>query len=169
MDYLLQLGQTGRWSREQLRSLSKFLTLEPGCKPSLSVTALDRIGAWLSGISAFSTLALGTHYLIKLMLTGEPVMWTVGLMLFGLKGQIRGLKRESIAQSIKRTLRPLLTAEQLSFVVTAYGYRSKLLHEGASIPRIHEVNTYLRDILRIVYSKQFGWALRHPVYPAPYR
>lgn len=84
-----------------------------------------------------------------------------------LKGRIRDLKRESVAQSIKRTLSPLLTTEQLSFVVTAYGYRSKLLHEGTSIPRIHEVNTYLRDILRIVYSKQFGWELRHPVYSSP--
>ncbi|MAB98638.1 MAG: hypothetical protein CMK71_11310 [Pseudomonadaceae bacterium] len=84
-----------------------------------------------------------------------------------LKGQIKGLKRESVAQSIKRTLGPLLTTEQLCFVVKAYGYRSKLLHEGVSIPRIHEVNTYLRDILRIVYSKKFGWELRHPVYPSP--
>lgn len=84
-----------------------------------------------------------------------------------LKGQIKGLKRESVAQSIKRTLCPLLATEQLRFVVKAYGYRSKLLHEGVSIPRIHEVNTYLRDTLRIVYSKKFGWELRHPVYPSP--
>lgn len=84
-----------------------------------------------------------------------------------LKMRIRDLKRESVAQSIKRTLSPLLTTEQLSFVVTAYGYRSKLLHEGASIPKIHAVNTYLRDILRIVYSEKFGWELRHPVFPPP--
>lgn len=84
-----------------------------------------------------------------------------------LKGRVRELKRESVAQSIKRTLSPLLTIDQLSFVVTAYGYRSKLLHEGAPIPRIHEVNIYLRDILRIVYSTRFGWELRHPVYPPP--
>lgn len=85
MEYLLQLEQAGRWSREQLRSLSKFLALEPGCAtPSLSVTVLDRIGAWVGGISAFSTLALGAIYLTKLMLTGEPLMWLLGLVLFGL-------------------------------------------------------------------------------------
>lgn len=85
MEYLLQLEQVGRWSREQLRSLSKFLALEPGgATPSLAVTALARLGAWVGGISAFSTLALGAIYLIKLMLTGEPLMWLLGLLLFGL-------------------------------------------------------------------------------------
>jgi hypothetical protein len=85
MEYLLQLEQAGCWSREQLRSLSKFLALELGCAtPSLSVTVLDRLGAWVAGISAFGTLALGATYLVKLMLTGEPLMWLLGLVLFGL-------------------------------------------------------------------------------------
>ncbi|HBO8401376.1 TPA: hypothetical protein NJF89_000557 [Pseudomonas aeruginosa] len=85
MEYLLQLGQTGFWSREQLHSLSKFLILELGsATPSLTVTLLDRLGAWAGGISAFSTLVLGAMYFIKLMLTGEPLMWLLGLLLFGL-------------------------------------------------------------------------------------
>lgn len=84
MEYLLQLEQGGRWSREQLHSLSKFLVLEPGsATPVLAVTFLDRLGAWVGGISAFSTLALGAIYLLKLMLTGEPLIWLLGLLLFG--------------------------------------------------------------------------------------
>ncbi len=81
-----------------------------------------------------------------------------------LSGQVKKLIRESVAQSIKRTLRPMLTNEQLEFVIKAYGYRSKLLHEGAPIPNIHQVNSCLRDLLRLVYSKRFGWELRYPVH-----
>lgn len=85
MEYLLQLDQAGRWSRVQLYSLSKFLALEPGSDtPSLTVTCLDRLGAWAGGISASSTLALGAAYLIQLLLTGEPILWLLGLSLFGM-------------------------------------------------------------------------------------
>lgn len=52
MEYLLQLDRSGRWSRFQLRSLSKFLAIEPGREtPYLSVSVLDRISAWASGSS----------------------------------------------------------------------------------------------------------------------
>ncbi len=85
--------------------------------------------------------------------------------LASLSGQIRELRRESVAQSMKRILVPLLSPEEFEFVRTAYIYRSKLLHEGAAIPSIHQVNSSLRDILRLVYSKRFGWTLKYPIHP----
>lgn len=85
MEYLLELDETGRWSRMQLQSLSKFLALQPGSEtPVLSVTFLDRLSAWASGISAVFTLLLGVGYLTELVVTGAPLMWILGLLLFGL-------------------------------------------------------------------------------------
>lgn len=85
MQYLLQLDETGRWSRMQLQSLAKFLALQPGSEtPVLSVTFLDRLSAWISGISTLLTLALGVGYLTELVLTGALLMWALGLLLFGL-------------------------------------------------------------------------------------
>ncbi|MBD8682340.1 hypothetical protein [Pseudomonas sp. CFBP 13719] len=85
MQYLLQLDETGRWSRMQLQSLEKFLALQPGSEtPVLSVTFLDRLSAWISGLSTLLTLALGVGYLTELVLTGATLMWALGLLLFGL-------------------------------------------------------------------------------------
>lgn len=85
--------------------------------------------------------------------------------LASLSGQIRDLRRESVAQSMKRTLVQLLSHDEFEFVRTAYAYRSKLLHDGTAIPDIHLVNSSLRDMLRLVYSKRFGWALKYPIHP----
>ena len=83
MEYLLQLNQLGRWSREQLRSLSKFLYIEPGSTtPQLSVTTFDRLGAWISGFAAFSVLILSALQLVRLVITGQPSMWLLGLVIF---------------------------------------------------------------------------------------
>ena len=85
MEYLLQLNQVGRWSPGQLRSLSKFLALDAGRDaPTLSVTLLDRLGAWVSGASALCAIALGVSNLIRCMLTGMPLIWLLGISLFGL-------------------------------------------------------------------------------------
>lgn len=85
MEYLLQLDEAGQWSRMQLHSLSKFLAVQPGNEtPVLSVTFLDRLSAWASGISAVFTLLLGVGYLTELVVTGAPLMWILGLLLFGL-------------------------------------------------------------------------------------
>lgn len=82
---LLELDEAGRWSRMQLQSLAKFLALQPDSEtPVLSVTFLDRLSAWISGISTLLTLALGVGYLTELVLTGAPLMWALGLLLFGL-------------------------------------------------------------------------------------
>jgi hypothetical protein len=85
MEYLLQLDEGGRCSRGQLKSLSKFLALQPGSEtPVLSVSFLDRVSAWASGISALLTLALGVGYVTELALTGAPLLWPLGLPLFAL-------------------------------------------------------------------------------------
>lgn len=85
MEYLLQLSKTGRWSREQLRSLSKFLYLEPGATvPELVITGVDRFGAFAGCVAAFGTLFAAALQLVQLILTGNPLMWLLGIGLFGL-------------------------------------------------------------------------------------
>lgn len=84
MDYLLSLGQEGRWNRSQLRSLSKFVFAEPGKSPSLQVSVFDRIGAGISAIAAFSTLTLGAVYAISLSVTAQPLTTLAGMVLFGI-------------------------------------------------------------------------------------
>nr|WP_314570744.1 hypothetical protein [uncultured Pseudomonas sp.] len=85
MEYLLELDETGRWNRMQLRSLSKFLAMQPGSEtPVLSVTSLDKLSAWTGGISTLLTLLLGVGCMTLMASTGVPLMWIFGLLLFGL-------------------------------------------------------------------------------------
>lgn len=85
MEYLLQLNQLGRWSRGQLRSISKFLAVEPGDPaPQLSVTTFERVGACISGFAAGSVLLLSTIQLVRFFITGQPLLWLLGLALFAL-------------------------------------------------------------------------------------
>lgn len=84
MEYLLELDETGRWNRTQLRSLSKFVALQPDSKtPVLSVTSLDKLSAWTSGISTLLILFLGAWCLNILVRTGSPILGISGLLLFG--------------------------------------------------------------------------------------
>lgn len=84
MEYLLELDETGRWNRMQLRSLSKFLAMQPGSEtPVLSVTSLDKLSAWTGGISTLLTLFLGVGFMTLMASTGAPLMWLFGLLLFG--------------------------------------------------------------------------------------
>jgi hypothetical protein len=117
MEYLLQLDEAGHWSRMQLQSLSKFLALQSGSKtPVFSVTFLDRLSAWASGISALFTLALGVGYLTELVLTGAPLMWILGLLLFGISVLLgRYLVTDCIDYIIvKRTQRYLSSQAQMT-------------------------------------------------------
>jgi hypothetical protein len=102
-------------------------------------------------------LAGAAEYLLEILGPDHPVGAS-------LSGQVKQLKRESVARSIKRTLKSVVSNEQLKFVEKAYGYRSKLLHEGSCIPNIHQVSSCLRDVLRLVYSNRFGWELKYPIH-----
>jgi len=85
MEYLLKLDETGRWNRMQLQSLSKFVALQPDSKtPVLSVTSLDKLSAWTSGISTLLILFSGAWFLNILVRTGSPILGISGLLLFGL-------------------------------------------------------------------------------------
>lgn len=85
MEYLLELDETGRWNRMQLQSLSKFVALQPDSKtPVLSVTSLDKLSAWTSGISTLLILFSGAWFLNILVRTGSPILGISGLLLFGL-------------------------------------------------------------------------------------
>ena len=85
MEYLLDLDETGRWNRMQLQSLSKFVALQPDSKtPVLSVTSLDKLSAWTSGISTLLILFSGAWFLNILVRTGSPILGISGLLLFGL-------------------------------------------------------------------------------------
>ena len=85
MEYLLELDETGRWNRMQLRSLSKFLAMQPGSEtPVLSVTSLDKLSAWTGGISTLLILFSGAWFLNILVRTGSPILGISGLLLFGL-------------------------------------------------------------------------------------
>lgn len=84
MEYLLELDETGRWNRMQLQSLSKFVALQPDSKtPVLSVTSLDKLSAWTSGISTLLILFSGAWFLNILVRTGSPILGISGLLLFG--------------------------------------------------------------------------------------
>jgi len=70
-----------------------------------------------------------------------------------LKGQIDGLKRESIRGAIKRLLSESeISEDDKKFVDEAYMARSKIVHEGQRIPELSTMNSKLEKILISVYK-----------------
>jgi hypothetical protein len=69
-----------------------------------------------------------------------------------LKGQVDGLKRESIRSSIKRLLSDSgINDDDKKFVDEAYKARSQIVHEGQRVPELSVMNSRLENILISVY------------------
>ncbi len=83
MEFLLKLSRDGVWTRQQIRSTSKFLTATPGeLEPSITFTWPDLVSAVLGVSSAVITLVAGTLYLVQHMLQGGVISSLVGLAIF---------------------------------------------------------------------------------------
>lgn len=76
-------------------------------------------------------------------------------------GRIEGLKKESVSQSIKRTIKEYFpnNKETLETIIDAYDTRSKILHEGLVDPDIniknYKVEEIVRQILEIEIEKKY--------------
>lgn len=76
-------------------------------------------------------------------------------------GRIDGLKKESVSQSIKRTIEEYFpnNKETLETIIDAYNTRSKILHEGLVDPDIniknYKVEEIVRQILEIEITKKY--------------
>lgn len=69
-----------------------------------------------------------------------------------LKGQVEGIKRESVRKAIKRLLTNKgMSRDDIRFVEEAYGVRSKIVHEGRRVPELNQMCNRLEQILRDVY------------------
>ena len=65
-------------------------------------------------------------------------------------GRLDGLKKESVSQSIKRTIEKYFpnNNETLETIIDAYNTRSKILHEGLIDPDINIKNYKVEEIIR---------------------
>lgn len=88
-DVLLELDKKGIWSRAQLKSISKFLTMLPGqVRPTISITRADTVGAFISLTAALLTALAGVSQSFLLIITGlssKPALILAGagtLLLF---------------------------------------------------------------------------------------
>ena len=76
-------------------------------------------------------------------------------------GRIDGLKKESVSQSIKRTIEKYFpnNNETLETIIDAYNTRSKILHEGLIDPDIniknYKVEEIIRQILEIEIARKY--------------
>lgn len=78
--YLLELDSRGIWSRNQLRSVSKFLLMSPNQKaPVITITRLDTAGAWFSVFAVFGTILVGGAHSLLLIFTGDPLYVLAGV------------------------------------------------------------------------------------------
>ncbi|WP_213994838.1 HEPN domain-containing protein [Arsukibacterium sp.] len=70
-----------------------------------------------------------------------------------LRGQLDGLKRESVRSAIKRLLNDCnIDKDDIDFVDNAYSARSKIVHEGRRVPELSALNSRLENIVRSVYK-----------------
>ncbi|MFT6900300.1 MAG: hypothetical protein ACJAXS_000462 [Colwellia sp.] len=70
-----------------------------------------------------------------------------------LRGQIDGLKRESIRSAIKRLLSDSgINDDDKKFVDEAYKARSEIVHEGQRVPELSVMNSRLENVLISVYK-----------------
>jgi len=80
-EYLLELDSRGIWSRNQLRSVSKFLLMPPNQKaPVITITRLDTAGAWFSLLAVLGTILVGGAHSLLLIFTGDPFYVLAGVL-----------------------------------------------------------------------------------------
>ena len=71
-----------------------------------------------------------------------------------LAGQIEGLKRESVRGALRRFLDNLgVCNSDLRLVESAYGARSKIVHEGRRVPELDAMTGKLDLLLRDIYQR----------------
>lgn len=81
-----------------------------------------------------------------------------------LHGRIRELRRESIRQALLRTVRTLLPDDSSSkeTIDSAYGLRSKMLHEGVTDPYLDRRIAEVENTMRRLYAARIGRQLAVP-------
>ncbi len=79
-----------------------------------------------------------------------------------LKGRLDQLKKESIRQSLLRTIRELLPSENdaVQIIDDAYNLRSKILHEGTTDPYLSSRNKEVTKIIRKLFAARIGKQLK---------
>lgn len=82
-----------------------------------------------------------------------------------LSGRLRELRRESVTQAIRKTLKEYDMGDKknLDFIKEAYGTRSKILHEGFRETKLQTLTDRLEEVMRQLYSAMIGLKLERPV------